>query len=133
MTAGFKPGTALMPLALRCSVLDHCATQESSASVWLGQKPKRASQGPSLGNTDKVDDPCTTEYYVTFLGSCPTSSTCVQWVPLTSMPSGQGPHLMPPAVSMHVTPMWQGLGSQEVRGGPCMPRWERMIHQPSTK
>ena len=28
MQPGFKPGTAVTPLALRCSVLDHCATRE---------------------------------------------------------------------------------------------------------
>ena len=29
MQPGFEPGTAVMPLVLRCSVLDHCATLEA--------------------------------------------------------------------------------------------------------
>lgn len=35
------------------------------------------------------------------------------------MPLGQGPHLIPWGVSMHFTPGWQGLGTQEGRG--CIP------------
>ena len=30
MKPGFKPGTVVTPLALRCSVLDRCATQEAT-------------------------------------------------------------------------------------------------------
>lgn len=60
-------------------------------------------------------------YYVLFyhIISLRTSSTSVQWVPLPSMPSGQGPHLIPWGVSLHFTPGWQGLGTQEGRG--CIP------------
>ena len=35
ITAGCEPGTIVTPLVLRCSVLDHCSTQESNiATQW---------------------------------------------------------------------------------------------------
>jgi len=48
-----------------------------------------------------------------------TSSMSVQWLPLPTMPSGQGPHFTPSGVSLHSTPGWQGLGTQE--GRVCSP------------
>lgn len=45
-----------------------------------------------------------------------TSSTSVQCAPSPSMPSGQSPHFTPWGVSLHFTPGWQGLGTQEGRG-----------------
>ena len=42
MQPGFKPGTVATPLALRCSIIDHCATRESIWGAGLIFSPKRS-------------------------------------------------------------------------------------------
>jgi hypothetical protein len=116
---GIKPGSLMMPLALRCSALDCCATRESNVVyMWFGIKSYEGQDSFGKAQGRLVWGQFPPPLLTLFLQSCWPQAVSHYSQPsrshrLWARPVGWCPQSGIPADGHRGAPPWTSIGAEE--------------------